>query len=91
MIAFAGAPFPKFQLASLIPDPNNPARVAVLWPQGGDTVLSVQPDGTYQTRPRSAIGAFESAVHTGAFLVYDQYADFGAPGIAWVIPMVDGL
>ena len=66
---------------SLIPG-QNPGSVALLWPHP-ETVLSVQPDGTYQTRSRDAIGAWESARRVGDKLVYLSGGKF------FIIPIVE--
>lgn len=36
-------------------------KYACWWPHGSDTVLSVQGDGSYETRPNTAIGPWETA------------------------------
>lgn len=46
--------------------------VTVTYPVGADTVLSVQPDGTIQTRPHGTAGPYERAVLTGDRLVYES-------------------
>lgn len=66
---------------SLIPG-QNPGSVALLWPHP-ETVLSVQPDGTYQTRSCDAIGAWESARRIGDKLIYES------GGNVWVIPFIE--
>jgi len=52
--------------------------------QNGD-VLSVQPDGTLQARPKGTRGAFEVAVVTGAGLVYRP---LGTSGRSFLVPLV---
>lgn len=46
----------------------------VVWPRGSDTVLSMQPDGTLQTRPSDAVGAWETARIVSDGLVFDDAA-----------------
>jgi hypothetical protein len=53
--------------------PQDDGTVAVLWPSGRaahDTVLSIQPDGSWQTRPITAIGPWEKARAIGNKLVF---------------------
>ena len=84
MIAFAAQPILTLTLGDLIPSPI-PGRVAVVWPSGSDTVLSVQPDGSYQKRPKGSIGPWESAVQKGDKLVFQP------DGHIYVVPFIDGL
>lgn len=59
-------------------DPNcDPAK-------DGD-VLSVQPDGTLQTRPAGTAGPFERAVVSTVGLIYRPK---GYEGAAWIYPLV---
>lgn len=50
--------------------PAGDGDVAVIWPIGSQTVLSVQPDGSFQTRPKTAIGEYEIARRDGNILIY---------------------
>lgn len=84
MIAFATAPILVWERGDLLPG-NEAGTVAVRWPKDSDTVLSVQPDGSYQTRPDTAIGAWESAKKVGDKLVY-RIVDK-----VYVIPLIEGL
>jgi hypothetical protein len=80
LIGFAETPL-SFHSGELIPT-DDPERVALVWP-GPDTVLSVQPDGCYETRPREAVGAYEKAILDGDRLIYEPI-----PGTLWVVPFV---
>lgn len=40
--------------------PSKPGYFTYTYPKGADTVLSVQPDGTFQSRPAGTAGAWES-------------------------------
>jgi hypothetical protein len=84
MIAFATQPILAFETGDLIPG-QAPGTVAVIWPAGSDTVLSVQPDGRYETRPRTAIGPWESAKKVGNKLVFQP------GGKVYVVPLIEGL
>src|SRR5262245_36328844 len=53
--------------------------------QAGD-VLSIQPDGTYQTRKKGTNGGFERAVVTPAGLVYRPN---GTAGRSWLVPLAN--
>ncbi len=79
MIAFASAPILAFSLGDKIAVDGG---VAIVWPAGSNTVLSVQPDGSYQTRSRSAIGSWETARDLGDKLVYVP------DGHVYVVPLV---
>jgi hypothetical protein len=50
-----------------------------------DTVLSVQPNGNFETRPSGTAGPYEKAVQTPQGLVY---APLGANGQAYLVPIV---
>ena len=54
--------------------PQGPVYRAVMWPRGSNTVLSVQPDGSLQTRPKANIGPWESGRLFGDKLVFDDSA-----------------
>lgn len=85
MIAFADQPILAFRTGDLIALGNG--AYAVLWPANQPdnaapkTVLSVQPDGSYETR--TEIGAWESALLKGDKLI------FRPEDKVYVIPMVD--
>ncbi|HWP71210.1 MAG TPA: hypothetical protein VNM36_08920 [Gemmatimonadaceae bacterium] len=62
--------------------------VTVTYPAGTTTVLSVQPDGTIQTRPAGANGPYERAVLKPDRLVY---APVGPAGQVYLVPYADQL
>ena len=82
MIAYAQPILVFTSALELVPGAFD-GTVAVLVDQ--DNVLSVQPDGTFQTRPRTNIGAWESAKQVGDKLVYQP------DGKVYVVPIVEGL
>lgn len=84
MIASASTPILAFEAGDLISG-NEAGTFAVRWPPESDTVLSVQPDGRYETRPLTSIGPWESAKKIGDKLV------FRVEGRVYVIPIVEGL
>ena len=54
------------------------SKYAVRWPRNSDTVLSIQPDGTWETRPETGIGAWESGtLIDGKKLVFEESGEFG--------------
>ena len=67
---FTDKPILAFLAGDLLPLGGFAGQYAVLWPRGSDTVLSVQPDGTYETRPKDFIGPWETAMKVGDKLVY---------------------
>jgi hypothetical protein len=67
MIAFANKPVMGFTESDFISAPNG--GVAVIYPTNSDTVLSIAGDGSYQTRPKDAIGTNETFKKSGNFLV----------------------
>lgn len=76
----------KFVLTDdLIPQASGANKVAVPWPQGSDTVLSQQGDGTWQTRPKDQIGTNETATVSGNTLT------FNIPEGVFVYALVTGL
>ena len=55
-------------------------------PPNPQTVLSVQPDGSYQTRPLSDAGAWEVVKFDGSSLtIRPNSGAFGGPQVAYVI------
>ena len=82
MIAYATQPILAFKTGDLISG-SLPDTFAVLLDD--DNVLSVQPDGSYQTRPRATLGAWESARKVGDKLVYLS------DGQVHVVPIIEGL
>jgi hypothetical protein len=58
-------------------------RVTVAYPAGATTVLSVQPDGTMETRPAGSAGPYETALLAGDRLVY---APTGLGGAVYLLP-----
>ncbi len=71
---------PGLTRGSLLPLFDN--AYAVVWPAGSNTVLSVQPDGSFQTRPFNAISVWETATLEGNVLVYR------IEGLTFVVPFV---
>ncbi len=85
-------PYPvyRYTAANLIPtaDPN---KFTTNYPDGADTVMSVQPDGAIETRPAGTAGPYEVAVLTvaGDALMFGPYnRDFGQPPGYWFVPIV---
>jgi len=62
--------------------------VTVTYPAGTTTVMSVQPDGTIETRPQGANGPYERAILKSDRLVY---APIGPAGKAFLVPYADTL
>ncbi len=62
--------------------------VTVTYPAGTTTVLSVQPDGTIETRPAGANGPYERAILKSDRLVY---APVGPAGQVYLVPYADQL
>lgn len=58
-------------------------HVTVTYPAGAPTVLSVQPDGTMDTRPAGSRGPYETALLQGDRLVY---APTGVGGAVYLLP-----
>lgn len=85
MIALTTAPILAFALGDLIPQGGT--RYTVNWPHGATTVLSVQPDGSYQTRPQGTAGAYEVCQKSGDKLVFSPRSD----GTVYVVPIIEGL
>lgn len=59
------------QINILGPSASGAPIVTVTYPVGADTVLSVQPDGSIQTRPHGTAGPWERALLKGDRLVYE--------------------
>lgn len=68
----------------LVPIPEKPGLFAARYPPGTDTVMSVQPDGRIETRPITAIGAWETIRDDGNKAVFIE-----AAGGTYAIPLVD--
>jgi hypothetical protein len=64
------------------------ALVTVTYPAGATTVMSVQPDGTIETRPQGSQGAYERAILGGDRLVF---APIGPSGKVFLVPYADTL
>jgi hypothetical protein len=62
--------------------------VTVTAPVGENTVLSVQPDGTLETRPAGAQGPYELALLKVDRLVY---APLGVGGPVYLLPYADAI
>ena len=69
-------------------NPQSKGQVTVNYPAGTATVLSVQPDGSVQTRPSGANGPYELARVQGSSLVY---APGGVNGKAYLIPFAASI
>jgi len=66
--------------------PEGADLVTVTYPVGATTVLSIQPDGSVQTRLAGACGPYELALLQPDRLVY---APLGPAGAVFVIPYSD--
>ncbi len=94
-IAFSSAPFGKtgsddFRQIGDITDQNTvrwgPTDAAGKAPDNPQTVLSVQPDGSYQTRPVGSAGSFEVVKFDGSCLaIRPNTGGFGGPTTGYVI------
>jgi hypothetical protein len=58
----------------------------VTYPAGATTVLSVQPDGTIQTRPQGAAGAYERGLKKPDRVIFNPT---GPSGPVFVVPYAD--
>lgn len=71
--------------ADLIPHPFTANHYAVRYPSGSTkTILSIQPDGSAETRPIDAIGPWETCRIEGNRLVFPDVA-----GKKYALPLVD--
>lgn len=70
--------------ADLIPHPFIAHHYAVTYPPGSNTILSIQPDGSSETRPIDAIGPWETCRIEGNRLVFPDVA-----GKRFALPLVD--
>jgi hypothetical protein len=93
-IAFSSAPFGKpgsddFRQIGTLTDKSTVQWAPTLGdavPANPQTVLSVQPDGSYQTRPLSDAGAWEVVKFDGSSLtIRPNSGGFGGPQVAYVI------
>lgn len=64
------------QINVLGPSASGAQIVTVTYPVGSDTVLSVQNDGSIQTRPHGTDGPWERAVLKGDRLIYNSGGRF---------------
>jgi hypothetical protein len=68
--------------AQVVPGPHAGTVVVAIDAPGGWVALSVQPDGSFQTRPNTAIGPWETATRDGNLLVYH------VDGMTYAVPIV---
>ena len=64
-------------------NPQLDGTFTVTFPVGSNTVLSIQENGTIETRPQGANGPFEVAQIVGTALVF---APLGKRGPAYLVP-----
>jgi hypothetical protein len=64
--------------------------VTVTYPVGSTTVLSVQPDGTFETRPAGSCGPYETGLKQSA-QGRIVYAPIGPGGPAYLIALTDAI
>lgn len=57
--------------------------VTVTYPPGSSDVLSVQPDGSIETRPKGTNGPYERAKVNGTSLAF---CPLGTAGSTWFVP-----
>jgi hypothetical protein len=60
--------------------------VTVTYPVGASTVMSVQPDGTIETRPANSRGPYECAIKKPDRLIF---APLGRNGRVFLVPYTD--
>jgi hypothetical protein len=60
--------------------------VTVTYPVGADTVLSVQPDGTVETRPPGSRGPYETGLKRPDRIIF---APLGPAGSVYLAPFTD--
>jgi hypothetical protein len=68
----------------LIPHPDRPGFFTCRFPKGADTVLSIQPGGSFDTRPPGTTGPWETLRDDGTRAVFLDAED----GV-YAIPLVD--
>jgi len=59
----------------LIPHPSRAGYFTCRYPKGADTVMSVQPSGTVETRPAGTAGAWETLKDDGTRAVFEEVDD----------------
>lgn len=74
------------QLNTIGPSPDGDMYYTVTYPPGETTVLSVQPDGTIETRPAGTCGPFELTLQKFDRLIY---APKGPAGAVFLLPFTD--
>ncbi len=62
--------------------------VTVTYPVGADTVLSVQPDGTIETRPPGSRGPYETGLKRPDRIIF---APLGPAGSVYLAPFVEAI
>jgi hypothetical protein len=62
--------------------------VTVTYPVGADTVLSVQPDGTVETRPPGSRGPYETGLKRPDRIIF---APLGPAGSVYLAPFVEAI
>lgn len=82
MIAIGSASIVTMVLAEKL-NPQPDGSVTVTFPRGASTVLSVQPDGRFETRPAGTSGPFERAILTPQGLVFSPTS-----AVAFLVPYV---
>lgn len=62
--------------------------VTVTYPVGADTVLSVQPDGTVETRPPGSRGPYETGLKRPDRIIF---APLGPAGNVYLVPFTETI
>jgi hypothetical protein len=62
--------------------------VTVTYPVGADTVLSVQPDGTVETRPPDSQGPYETGLKRADRIIF---APLGRAGNVYLVPFTETI